>query len=99
MSMALPVHRTAAARSPYFEQVGDLDAFRGRPAWRCLIGHGLVVWQAGTLAVGTIAWGQPAAADVDFIADICDLSSLTHLAGHASIVDVRAIEAVDLVLA
>ena len=81
---------------PTFQAVSELDAFFGQPARRYVVRRSFAYWQAERRAFGIILWGRPDEADVDKICAAHEVGANPLFRGHTSLVDLRAVEAVDL---
>jgi AraC-like DNA-binding protein len=79
-----------------FLQVPDLSAFFGEPARRYVVRRSFAYWQAERRVFGIILWGRPDEADVDEICAAHEVGADPLFRGHTSLVDLRALEAVDL---
>ncbi len=71
--------------------------FEGPPARRFFAGRTFLYWQDGTRAFGTVMWGRPLEADVDAMIPFFELGVDARFAGHASFVDCRAVESIDMI--
>ncbi|MBX3190913.1 MAG: helix-turn-helix transcriptional regulator [Labilithrix sp.] len=81
-------------RSP-FVLVPELAAFFGKPARRYVVRRSFAYWQAERRAFGIILWGRPEEADVDEICAAHEVGANPLFRGHTSLVDLRAVDAVD----
>lgn len=81
---------------PTFQAISELDAFFGQPARRYVVRRSFAYWQAERRAFGIILWGRPDEADVDNICAAHEVGANPLFCGHTSLVDLRAVEAVDL---
>ena len=79
-----------------FETVPDLSAFFGPPARRIVVHRSFAYWQAERRVFGTMIWGRPDEADVDEMCAAHEVGADPLFAGHTSLVDLRAVEAADL---
>lgn len=79
-----------------FESVPDLAPFFGDPARRCVVYRSFAYWQAERRAFGTMIWGRPNENDVVEMCAAHEVGANPLFRGHTSIVDIRALEAVDL---
>jgi AraC-like DNA-binding protein len=70
--------------------------FDGEPARRFFGGRCFGFWQDETRAFGTVMWGRPLEADIKAMIPFFEIGTDTRFAGHASFVDCRAIESVDM---
>lgn len=82
--------------SPTFVSVPELDAFFGEPARRYVVRRSFAYWQAERRVFGIIIWGRPDEADVDEICAAHEVGASPLFRGHTSLVDLRALESVDL---
>lgn len=83
------------ARSPpTFVRVGSLEAFRGPPARRYIVFRSLAYWQLERRAFGSMVWGRPDESDVMDLGRAHDTGA--SFPPHATLVDVRGLESVDL---
>lgn len=81
---------------PPFQQVPELSAFLEEPARRYVVRRSFAYWQAERRVFGIILWGRPDEADVDEICAAHEVGANPLFRGHTSLVDLRALEAVDL---
>lgn len=72
--------------------VGDL---LGPPARRIVVHRSFAYWQAEHRAFGSIIWGRPDEADVREMCAAHEVGANARFAGHASVIDLRALEGVD----
>lgn len=79
-----------------FEHVSDLKAFFAEPARRYVVRRSFAYWQAERRVFGIIVWGRPDEADVDEICAAHEVGADPLFKGHTSLVDLRALESVDL---
>jgi AraC-like DNA-binding protein len=79
-----------------FELVPHLDDFFGPPARRYVVHRSFAYWQAERRAFGIMLWGRSDEADVDEICAAHEVGANDLFKGHTSLVDLRAVEAVDL---
>lgn len=82
--------------SPTFRRVPELAAFFDEPARRYVVRRSFSYWQAERRVFGIIIWGRPDEADVDEICAAHEVGANPLFKGHTSLVDLRALEAVDL---
>jgi AraC-like DNA-binding protein len=82
--------------SATFQAVPKLDAFFGPPARRYVVFRSFAYWQAEQRAFGTMIWGQPREQDVVEMCAAHEVGANPAFRGHTSLVDIRALEAVDL---
>ena len=82
--------------APAFEPVTDLDAFFGPPAYRYVVRRSFAYWQAEGRVFGIVIWGRPDESDVDGMCAAHEVGADPRFRGHTSLVDVRALDAVDL---
>jgi AraC-like DNA-binding protein len=75
--------------------VGPSD-FADDAAPRFFAGRCFCYWQAGQRAMGTVMWGRPLEADVEAMIPFFEIGADPRFAGHASFVDCRAIESIDV---
>jgi hypothetical protein len=73
-----------------------LRAFFDEPARRYIVRRSFAYWQAERRVFGIILWGRPDESDVDEICAAHEVGANPLFRGHTSLVDVRALEAVDL---
>lgn len=85
---------TLPARS--FNRVPKLEAFFGPPARRYVVHRSFVYWQAERRAFGNMMWGRPNENDVIEMCAAHEVGADPLFSGHTSLVDIRALEAVDL---
>lgn len=78
-----------------FTQVFDERAFtgQGRVAF---LGRCFMYWQDGTRALGTVMWGRPLEADIELMIPFFELGAEPRYRGHASFVDGRRLESIDV---
>jgi AraC-like DNA-binding protein len=79
-----------------FESVPDLSLFFGDPARRYVVHRSFAYWQADRRAFGTMIWGRPDENDVVEMCAAHEVGANPLFRGHTSLVDIRALEAVDL---
>ncbi len=79
-----------------FVAVRSLDDFFGPPARRYVVFRSFAYWQVEHRAFGTMIWGRPDEADVDEMCAAHEVGANPLFRGHTSLVDVRALESVDL---
>lgn len=79
-----------------FARVSDLSSFFGEPAYRFVVRRSFAYWQAERRVFGIIIWGRPDEADVDEICAAHEVGANPRFRGHTSLVDLRALESVDL---
>jgi AraC-like DNA-binding protein len=79
-----------------FESVPDLAQFFGDPARRYVVHRSFAYWQAERRAFGTMIWGRPNENDVVEMCAAHEVGANPLFRGHTSLVDIRALEAVDL---
>jgi AraC-like DNA-binding protein len=72
---------------------GDFD---GQPAQRFFAGRCFCFWQDGTRAFGTVMWGRPLDADIEAMIPFFEVGLDPRFSGHASFVDCRAIDSIDM---
>lgn len=82
--------------APRFAETLDPSAFTGEPARRHFVGRCFCFWQDEERAFGTIVWGRPMEPDIAVMTRLFEVGGDPRFAGHASIVDVRGLEAVDV---
>ncbi|MBK7857227.1 MAG: helix-turn-helix domain-containing protein [Archangiaceae bacterium] len=78
-----------------FVEVSGAHAFVGEGR-RFYAGRCFLYWQDGTRALGTVMWGRPLEADVQAMVPFFEVGVARCFAGHASFVDGRGLEAVDV---
>ncbi|NUP08275.1 MAG: AraC family transcriptional regulator [Polyangiaceae bacterium] len=81
---------------PSFVSVPELNAFFGEPACRFVVHRSFAYWQAERRVFGTIIWGRPDEHDVEQMCAAHEVGADPLFAGHTSLVDIRALQAVDL---
>ncbi len=79
-----------------FQRVTELIAFFGEPARRYVVRRSFAYWQAERRVFGIILWGKPDEVDVDAICAAHEVGADPLFRGHTSLVDLRALESVDL---
>lgn len=79
-----------------FVSVPDLKTFFDEPARRYTVRRSFAYWQAERRVFGIIIWGRPDEADVDEICAAHEVGAAPLFRGHTSLVDLRALESVDL---
>lgn len=79
-----------------FVAVPSLEEFFGQPARRYVVRRSFAYWQAERRAFGIMIWGRPDETDVDAICAAHEVGANPLFRGHTSLVDVRALESVDL---
>lgn len=79
-----------------FLRVPELTAFFEEPARRYVVRRSFAYWQAERRVFGIILWGRPDEVDVDEICAAHEVGANPLFRGHTSLVDLRALEAVDL---
>lgn len=79
-----------------FQRVTELTAFFGEPARRYVVRRSFAYWQAERRVFGIILWGKPDEVDVDAICAAHEVGADPLFRGHTSLVDLRALESVDL---
>lgn len=82
--------------SSTFLRVPELTAFFDEPARRYVVRRSFAYWQAERRVFGIILWGRPDEVDVDEICAAHEVGADPLFRGHTSLVDLRALEAVDL---
>lgn len=70
--------------------------FAGPPGRRVFVGRSFCFFQDGNRALGTIMWGRPLEADIEEMVPFFEIGVDDRFRGHASFVDARAVEAVDI---
>ncbi|MGC4079547.1 MAG: AraC family transcriptional regulator [Rubrivivax sp.] len=78
-----------------FALVPSLDEFFGPPSRRYVVHRSFAYWQAERRVFGIMIWGRPDEKDVDEICAAHEVGANVLFAGHTSLVDLRALEAVD----
>jgi len=78
----------------FVEASGPADF--GAPARRFFAGRCFCYWQDGTRAFGTVMWGKPLESDVEAMIPFLEIGVDSRLVGHASFVDCRAIDSIDV---
>lgn len=79
-----------------FVLVPELTTFFDEPARRYVVRRSFAYWQAERRVFGIILWGRPDEADVTEICAAHEVGADPLFRGHTSLVDLRALEAVDL---
>lgn len=85
-----------ASTSASFQHVPELRAFLEEPARRYVVRRSFAYWQAERRAFGIMLWGRPDESDVDEICAAHEVGANPLFRGHTSLVDLRALESVDL---
>lgn len=85
-----------ARRRATFKHVSDLAAFFGPPARRIIVFRSFAYWQSERRVFGSMVWGRPDEQDIRQMAAAHEVGADPRFAPHNSLIDVRAIEAVDL---
>lgn len=83
-------------RAAPFSLVPDLEAFFGPPARRYVVRRTFSYWQLERRVFGIVIWGRPDESDAEEIAAAHEVGANPMFRGHTSLVDVRGLEAVDL---
>ena len=83
-------------RPPSFVAAANLDAFFGPAAYRYVVHRSFAYWQAERRTFGISIWGRPDEGDVREMCAAHEVGAHPTFRGHASLVDIRALEAVDL---
>lgn len=78
-----------------FAVAKDLKGFFGAPARRYVVFRSFAYWQIERRAFGTMIWGRPDEQDVEHMCAAHEVGANPLFAGHTSLVDIRALEAVD----
>ena len=78
-----------------FATVASVDDLMAAPARRIVLHRSFAYWQAEHRAFGSIIWGRPDEADVGEMCAAHEVGANPRFAGHASIIDLRALEGVD----
>jgi AraC-like DNA-binding protein len=71
--------------------------FAEQPAQRFFAGRSFCFWQDGARAFGTVMWGRPLEADIEAMIPFFEVGTDPRFAGHASFVDCRAVDLIDMV--
>jgi AraC-like DNA-binding protein len=79
-----------------FVQATCRGDFAGPPERRYFIDRTFFFWQDGARAFGTVMWGRPLEADIEAMIPFFEVGVDERFAGHASFIDARALEAVDM---
>ncbi len=82
-------------RPPFRETYGP-KAFLGPPGRRYFVGRCFCYWQDEARALGTIMWGRPLEGDIAEMIPFFEVGVDPRFAGHASFVDGRDLEAIDV---
>ncbi|MBL9025321.1 MAG: helix-turn-helix transcriptional regulator [Myxococcales bacterium] len=82
--------------STSFTRAPELSAFFEAPACRYVVHRSFAYWQVERRAFGIIIWGRPDERDVDEICAAHEVGASPLFRGHTSLVDLRALESVDL---
>lgn len=85
-----------AGSPPTFRTVPTLDGFFDEPAKRVVVRRSFAYWQAERRVFGIIIWGRPDENDVTEICAAHEVGANPLFKGHTSLVDIRALESVDL---
>lgn len=83
-------------RDATFEVVSSLDRFFDEPKRRILVHRSFAYWQAARSVFGSIIWGRPDVQDVEQMCEAHEVGANPLFRGHTSLVDIRALESVDL---
>ena len=78
-----------------FTQVLDERAFTGTGRL-AFVGRCFMYWQDGTRALGTVLWGHPREADIEQMIPFFEVGAKPCFKGHASFVDGRRLESIDM---
>jgi len=79
----------------FVEATGPRD-FLGPPARRFFAGRCFCFWQDEQRAFGTVMWGRPLEADVEAMFPFFETGTDPRFVGHASFVDCRALDSIDV---
>ena len=79
-----------------FAETRSAADFTGEPAPRFFAGRCFCYWQDGTRAFGTVMWGRPLEADVAAMIPFFEIGTDPRFKGHASFVDCRALDSIDV---
>jgi AraC-like DNA-binding protein len=79
----------------FVEASGPGD-FAEPSARRFFAGRCFSYWQDETRALGTVMWGRPLEADIDAMIPFFEIGIDPRFSGHASFVDCRAIDSIDV---
>ena len=60
------------------------------------VGRCFMFWQDGTRALGTVMWGHPREADIEQMIPFFEVGAKPCFEGHASFVDGRRLESIDM---
>jgi AraC-like DNA-binding protein len=82
--------------SSTFLHVPKLADFFDEPARRYVVRRSFAYWQAERRVFGIIIWGRPDELDVDEICAAHEVGADPLFRGHTSLIDLRGLEAVDL---
>lgn len=88
--------RNAMTAPPTFVAVSDLSSFFGPPARRYVVRRSFAYWQLDRRVFGSILWGRPDESDVDEMCEAHEVGADALFRGHTSLIDLRGLEAVDL---
>jgi AraC-like DNA-binding protein len=79
-----------------FVEAGGPADFTEEPGRRFYAGRCFLYWQDGTRAFGTVMWGRPLEADIAAMVPFFEIGVDPRFKGHASFVDCRAIDSIDM---
>jgi AraC-like DNA-binding protein len=79
-----------------FHRVPDFAPFFDVPGHRYVVRRSVAYWQAERRVFGIIIWGRPDETDVDEICAAHEVGANPLFRGHTSLVDIRALDSVDL---
>ena len=82
--------------STTFDRVPELGAFFGAPARRYVVFRSFAYWQLERRVFGIVLWGRPDERDVDEMCAAHEVGADPLFRGHTSLVDLRALQSVDL---
>lgn len=79
-----------------FAEARSVADFAGEPAQRSFAGRCFGYWQDGTRAFGTVMWGRPLEVDIAAMSPFFEIGTDARFKGHASFVDCRAVDSIDV---
>lgn len=79
-----------------FAEVSGPGDFSGPTARRFFAGRCFCYWQDDARAFGTVMWGRPLEADIAAMLPFFEIGVDPRFAGHASFVDCRALDSIDV---
>lgn len=79
-----------------FAQASGPHAFLDQPGRRYFSGRCFCYWQDERRALGTVMWGRPLEADIEAMIPFFEIGADARFVGHASFVDCRALDSIDV---